>query len=87
MLPREAKLNERFQQRRLNRCYVAPGEPVVLTQLGGPARTVQIKHGLTTLPNDVNVSGAVVIEIDDHAEARKSEDRGHASYSSIFLSA
>lgn len=42
-------------------------------------RAVQIKEGLASSPDYVNVGWAVIVEIDDHAQARNSEDGGHGS--------
>jgi hypothetical protein len=50
---------------------------VILAQLWRPSRTVQIEYRFTASPNYMNMSGAVIVEIDHHAQARKPEDCGH----------
>jgi hypothetical protein len=50
---------------------------VVLTQLWRPSRTVQIEYRLTPSPNYMNMSGAVIVEIDHHPQTRKPKDCGH----------
>ena len=76
LLPSLAKGVQRLGQLVLDHGYVAPGESVVLPKLDRTIPTVQIEQGLTSSPDHVNMGRAVIVEIDDHAEARKSEDCG-----------
>jgi hypothetical protein len=75
-LPSLAKQAQRCRQIGCDRRDVAPRKSVILAQLWRPSRTVQIEYRLTPSPDRMNVSGAVVVEINHHAQARKPEDCG-----------
>jgi hypothetical protein len=77
---------QRLGQFVLDPCYVAPGESVILAKLDRAVRTVQIEESLTSWPDHVNMGGAVIVEIDNHAQAREFEDCGQI-YPTIFPSA
>jgi hypothetical protein len=85
-LPNLAKRVQRFGQLVLDPCYVAAGESVVLPKLDRAVRAVQIEESLASSPDHVNTGRAVVVEIDNHAQARKSE-YCRQIYSTIFPSA
>ena len=77
LLPSTAKQPQRRRQVGFDGSDVAPQKSVILTHLRRPIRTLQIEYRLTSSPNYMNVSGAVNVEIDHHAQARKPEHRGH----------
>lgn len=57
-----------------------PRKPVVLAKTDGPGRAIQIKHGLTRISGHVHVRRPMIVEIDSHAQAAKSQDRWHDLY-------
>jgi len=76
-LPGLAKQAHQCRQVGFDRRDIAPHKSVILAQLWRPSRTVQIEYRLTPSPNDMNMSGAVIVEIDHHPQTRKPEDCGH----------
>jgi len=86
LLPGLAKCVQRLGQLVLDRCYIAPGESEILAKLDGAARTVQVKESLTCWPDNVNMGWAMIVEIDNHAQAREFEDCGQI-HLTIFPSA
>jgi hypothetical protein len=44
-------------------------ESIVFPELWRPVRTIQIKHGLASVPNDVNMCRPVIIRIDNDPQA------------------
>jgi hypothetical protein len=72
-----AKQAQRCRQIRLDRRDIDTRKSLVLAQLWRPIRAEQIKYRLTASPDHMNVSGAVIVEINHHAQARKPEHCGH----------
>jgi hypothetical protein len=76
-LPSLAKQAHQCRQVGFDCRDVAPRISVILAQLWRPSRTVQIEYRLTPSPNDMNMSGAVIVEIAHHPQTRNPEDCGH----------
>jgi hypothetical protein len=73
-LPSLAKQAQRCRQFGFDHRDTAPRKSIVLAQLWRPIRAVQIENRLTASPDQMNVSGAVIVEINHRAQARKPED-------------
>jgi hypothetical protein len=76
-LPSLAEQAQRCRQVRFDYRDIAPRKSVVLAHLWRPIPAVQIEYRFTASPDQMNVSRAVIVEIDHHAQARRPEHRGH----------
>ncbi len=64
-----------FRQNLRDSRNLRPRKPIILPQPYRPNRAIQIEHRLTAPTHHVHMRRPMIIEIDGHAQAAKSQDR------------
>src|SRR5713226_1588586 len=67
--PFDAQAHERPLRRSLDPVHLMQAEPVVLAELWRPAWAIQKEHRFAVRSSDVNMRRAMIVWINDHAQA------------------
>jgi len=74
VLPGAAELVQMNRERLLDALNLPALESIILNNGHRSCRASESEHRFTTLSNDADVSGPMVIEINNHAESAKPQD-------------
>jgi hypothetical protein len=77
VLPCAAKSSQVIRKRILNASHILALESIILENGHRPCGTIESEYRFTTISDDVDVSGPVIVEINSHANLAKPQDSWH----------